>query len=213
VLEKLDLTLVQIESKTPQPGHSSTFQVSTDYPLVYALNSDEVSYYLRELANLGLVTESSGIARLTTKGYQRIVELSRTSRDSLFAFVAMWFDPSMNSVYDEAIEPAIREAGYKAVRIDREHHSNRIDDEIIGRIKASRFMVADFSGQRAGVYFEAGLMLGLGRTVIWMCDKAQLGELHFDTRQYNFIDYQSASEAKKRLYDRILAIEGQGKGA
>lgn len=41
---------------------------------------------------------------------------------------------------------------------------NRIDDEIIGRIRASRFIVADFTGHRPGVYFEAGMMLGLGRT-------------------------------------------------
>jgi hypothetical protein len=74
-------------------------------------------------------------------------------------------------------------------------------------------MVADFTGQRHGVYFEAGLMLGLGRSVIWMCQKEELskeGGLHFDIRQFNFIPYESVAEAKKRLYDRILAIEGEG---
>ena len=147
---------------------------------------------------------------MTAKGYQRLSELQRASRVSALAFVAMWFDASMDPIYDEAINPAVREAGYKAVRIDREQHANRIDDEIIGRIKGSRFMVADFTGQREGVYFEAGMMLGLGRTVIWMCRKHDLDQLHFDTRQYNFIDYQDVAEAKKRLYDRIIAIEGEG---
>ena len=116
----------------------------------------------------------------------------------------------MNEVYDGAIAVAVREAGYKAVRIDREQHANRIDDEIIGRIKGSRFMVADFTGQRAGVYFEAGFMAGLGRAVIWMCKKEDLEQVHFDTRQYNFIDYEGVAEAKKRLYDRIVAIVGEG---
>ena len=87
---------------------------------------------------------------------------------------------------------------------------NRIDDEIIGQIKRSRFMVAGFTGQRSGIYFEAGMMLGLGRTVIWMCKKSELNQVHFDTRQYNFIDYENVTDAKKRLYDRIIAIEGQG---
>jgi hypothetical protein len=90
---------------------------------------------------------------------------------------------------------------------------NRIDDEIIGQIKRSRFMVSDFTGQRYGVYFEAGLMLGLGRSVIWMCREEELsagGGLHFDVRQFNFIAYKSAAEARKRPYDRILAIEGEG---
>jgi hypothetical protein len=74
-------------------------------------------------------------------------------------------------------------------------------------------MVADFTGQRHGVYFEAGLMLGLGRSVVWMCRKEELskeGGLHFDVRQYNFITYESATEARKKLYDRILAQEGEG---
>lgn len=211
VLEKLDRTLVQIERLTKVPGERSTFNYERDYPLVYARNGGhEAIFYVRQLAELGYLTETSGLARLTAKGYQRISDIQRASRESAFAFVAMWFDPSMNEVYDDAIEKAIREAGYKPVRIDRVQHANRIDDEIIGRIKGSRFMVADFTGQREGVYFEAGMMLGLGRTVIWMCRKHELDQLHFDTRQYNFIDYQDVAEAKKRLYDRIIAIEGEG---
>ena len=78
----------------------------------------------------------------------------------------MWFDPTMREIYDQAIQPAITDAGYESLRIDRHEHVNRIDDEIIGQIKRSRFMVADFTGQRHGVYFEAGLMLGLDRPVI-----------------------------------------------
>ena len=43
-----------------------------------------------------------------------------------------------------------------------------------------------------------------------MCNKDELKHVHFDTRQYNFIDYKDAYEAQKRLYDRIIAIEGEG---
>ena len=53
-------------------------------------------------------------------------------------------------------------------------------------------------------------MLGLGRNVFWMCEKSELEKVHFDTRQYNFVDYESAEDAKSRLYFRILAIEGPG---
>ena len=60
-------------------------------------------------------------------------------------------------------------------------------------------MVADFTGRRQGVYFEVGMMLGLGRTVIWMCKDEELAASHFDTRQYNFINYESAEEAQKRV--------------
>jgi len=125
----------------------------------------------------------------------------------------MWFHESMNKIYEQAIAPAVIQAGYEPLRIDKLEHVNRIDDEIIGQIRRSRFMVADFTGQRHGVYFEAGLMQGIGRTVVWMCRKEYLtkdGGLHFDIRQFNFLAYDSTEEAKKRLYDRILALEGEG---
>jgi len=34
-----------------------------------------------------------------------------------------------------------------------------------------RFIVADFTGQRGGVYFEAGYALGLRKPVIWTCKR------------------------------------------
>jgi hypothetical protein len=213
VLDKLDRTLSVISRMTRVPGKTSTFQGNRDYPLIYAQEPDEAYFYLRELANLGyLVHKPPDLPVVSAQGFRHLSEIQRASRESAFVFVAMWFDPSMNEIYDNAIQPAIRQAGYKAVRIDREHHANRIDDEIIGRIRGSRFMVADFTGQRAGVYFEAGLMLGLGRTVVWMCKGVELRSnlLHFDTRQYNFIDYETVEEAKKRLYERIIALEGEG---
>ena len=210
VLEKLDRTLIQIERMSVVPGYPSNFNYERDYPLVYAQNAYEANFYIRQLADLHYVAGDVPRVQMTAKGYQRLSELQRASRASSFAFVAMWFDPSTNEVYDQAIEPAIRESSYKALRIDRVHHTNRIDDEIIGRIKGSRFMVADLSGQRQGVYFEAGLMLGLGRTVIWMCKKKELKKVHFDTRQYPFIVYETIPEAKQWLYNHIIAVEGEG---
>jgi hypothetical protein len=210
VLEKLDLALVAIAAKTPEPGQRSQFRAPLDYPLVYVANPQEVFFYINELARLEFVRQESGVATVLTPGFKRLIDIQKSGRTSAFVFVAMWFAEAMNDVYNNAIDPAIRDAGYKPIRVDREEHVNRIDDEIIGRIKASRFLVADFTGQRAGVYFEAGMMLGLGRTVIWMCKDEELKDVHFDTRQYNFINYKTVEEARKRLYDRIMAIEGAG---
>jgi nucleoside 2-deoxyribosyltransferase len=77
------------------------------------------------------------------------------------------------------------------VRIDKKEHSNKIDDEIIAEIRRSKFLVADFTCEkekvRGGVYFEAGFAMGLGIPVIWTCAQQSIGDLHFDTRQYNHI--------------------------
>ncbi len=71
-------------------------------------------------------------------------------------------------------------------------------------------MVADFTGQRNGVYFEAGFAYGLGRKVIWMCHEADKDTLHFDTRQFNHIMYTDLEQARRQLTDRIVALEDQG---
>jgi len=89
-------------------------------------------------------------------------------------------------------------------------HINRIDDEIIAHIKAASFVVADFTGHRGGVYFEAGFALGLDLPVIWCCRKDHLAELHFDIRQYNCIDWETPDELSMRLQNRIEATIGKG---
>jgi len=198
---------------TPALGEYTEFRRDRDYPLLVLSRPSEFDYLLQELFGRGYLTGSHDGLALTMHGWEHLEEIRRQGRASTRCFVAMWFHESMNEVYEQAIAPAIIEAGYEPLRIDRLEHVNRIDDEIIGQIKRSRFMVADFTRQRHGVYFEAGLMLGIGRTVIWMCRKEDItkdGGLHFDIRQFNFIAYESTSEARKRLYDRILALEGEG---
>jgi nucleoside 2-deoxyribosyltransferase len=94
--------------------------------------------------------------------------------------------------------------------VDKEQHSERIDDFIIAQIRRCRFLVADFTGQRNGVYFEAGFAHGLGRKVIWMCNESEKDKLHFDTRQFNHIMYTDMDQARMQLTDRIVALEDQG---
>jgi hypothetical protein len=45
-----------------------------------------------------------------------------------------------------------------------------------------------------------------------MCRRDELNEdmLHFDVRQYNFIAWDTMEDAKTRIFNRILGIEGQG---
>jgi hypothetical protein len=211
--ERLDNLLELMAEMTTRVGQQTQFDVDRDYPLLIMDGRDDVNFFVDVLLNRGLLDGDLGGLHLTMAGWERLEQIRHSGRVSTRCFVAMWFDDSMRTAYDEAIGPAISAAGYEPLRIDRHEHVNRIDDEIIGQIKRSRFMVADFTGQRHGVYFEAGLMLGLGRNVIWTCRKEELSEhggLHFDVRQFNFIAYEGTADLHKRLYDRILAIEGEG---
>ena len=89
----------------------------------------------------------------------------------------MWFSEETRAAYEQGIEPAVSEAAFKPIRIDRKGHNNEIPDEKVAEIRDSQFVVADFTKQRPGVYYEAGFAMGLGRPVIWCCRKDDIGNL------------------------------------
>ena len=126
----------------------------------------------------------------------------------------MWFDESMDEVWEEGFRPAIRDAGYEGVRIDRKEHLSKIDDEIIAEIRRARFLVADFTqgetGPRGGVYYEAGFAHGLNIPVVFTCRKDALEKIHFDTRQYPHIVWETPGELRDSLAKRISAVLGDG---
>ncbi len=150
-------------------------------------------------------------SKITPAGWARIQELQQGRGTGADGFIAMWFGNEVKPASD-AIYRAIDLAGYHPVLMNREEHNNRIDDEIIARIRSSRFLVADMTGHRGGVYFEAGFALGLGLPVIWICREDELAGVHFDNRQYNFILWQpdALDELERRLKNRIEATLGHG---
>ena len=165
-----------------------------------------------------------GIYNLTAAGFARLEEVSRRRPNTLNVFVAMWFDPSMTAVFDEGIAPALTDAGYLPIRVDRQHHAGKIDDEIIAQIRRARFVVADFTcgtvaeGEelhaipRGGVYYEAGFAMGLGLEVIWSVRQDQIAKVHFDTRQYPHITWATPTDLREALYNRVAARFGLAPG-
>jgi hypothetical protein len=177
--------------------------------LCWARSLDELQYVLEEfLAREGLVIVlPTGGFKLAPRGWARVDELRRGTVDSDKAFVAMSFDPKYSRFFELGLRPGIQRAGYDPIRIDRVEHNNRIDDEIVATIRQCKFLVADFSVNRGGIYFEAGFAVGLGRPVIWTVQRDELENVHFDTRQYNFVRWTNDSlpEFAKALQNRIEA--------
>ena len=148
---------------------------------------------------------------LSMAGWNRVQPLPRAGGTPGRCFVAMRFSEETRAAYEKGIELAVSDAGFKPVRIDRKEHNNEIPDEIIAEIRNSQFMVADFTGQSAGVYYEAGFAMGLGRPVIWCCQREEIGKLHFDTNHKNHIDWHTPQDLRERLYTRIrMTILEQG---
>jgi nucleoside 2-deoxyribosyltransferase len=168
---------------------------------------------------------------ITPAGWEYIEQLRARNPKSKKAFVAMWFDDNLRSVYEEYISVAVKSCGFKAERVDYVEHNDSIIDKILSNINSSRFVIADFTGNRAGVYYEAGYARGLNIPVIYTCNnswfhanhsttitvpinsssqsvevKANFGtQIHFDLLQQNFILWENGEDLKEKLINRINA--------
>jgi hypothetical protein len=219
VLEKVLLLLQYISRKTNYPGDDVFINLSQDYSVCFCKNSSELNFYLKHLKEIGDI--KMGIAAngghntsLTAEGWRKVESLRKPNIESKQAFVAMWFDESMNEIFEKGICPLGDEkdesyTGFKMLRIDQEPFNDKICDHIIAEIRQSRFMIADCTELRPAVFFEAGYAMGLGIAVIFTCKEGTDIKKCFDTDHYNHILWKDADDLKNKLKDRILATIGK----
>ena len=126
----------------------------------------------------------------------------------------------MAPVFTDGIRPALLSVGYNPFKVNDDPSPDMIDNRIIAGIRRSNLLVADCTGGRPSVHFEAGLAMGLGIDVIWCCYSLQRdvpkGEtrmavpLHiegrdwfdlvaFDTRQYPHIVWSTPRDLRSQL--------------
>ncbi|MCL4552574.1 MAG: nucleoside 2-deoxyribosyltransferase [Candidatus Marsarchaeota archaeon] len=214
-LGQLDLLLLYVDENAQMFGAYAELDPNRDYPVAFARNPSELEGMLEGLRDQGWIDLMSingkPGAKPTVTGWARIDELRpRHPGVGNQCFVAMWFDEKTQMAYDQGIWRAVKETGYEPRRIDKVEHNDKIDDRIIAEIRQSRLLVADFTGNRGGVYFEAGFAMGLGIPVIWTCHKDWVDKLHFDTRQYNHIVWESPGDLREGLQNRIRATQPLG---
>jgi hypothetical protein len=166
------------------------------------------------LLKVNTLIAHEGVVSVTVKGWQWLDERPKTTGSK--AFIAMAFDPALDDV-KAAIHRAIENAGYDPLRVDDDHYSGGVMDRIITHIRDSKFIVADFTKNRGGVYYEAGVAFGLGIDVVNVCDAAWLVKgsddpLHFDVRHLVFVPWDKPNLAKfsEALCNHIVALHGRG---
>ena len=213
--DRADKLLLFLEKQTEYAGQmlneDKMWNISS-----WCINVHELEEILSFLIKTNRISKSSSRSfKITSDGWKHLETLKTINPQSDQCFVAMWFDKSLNKIYDKAIAPGIRDAGYTPHRVDQRDHNRKIDDEIIAQIKRSRILFADFTGHRGGVYYEAGFAQGLNLEVIWSCKEGDIDKLHFDVRQYNCITWtddnkNNLKDFRKRITDRIAATVGWG---
>ncbi len=95
--------------------------------------------------------------------------------------------------------------GFQPLLVDEIHHNEGIMDKIIASINSSKFVVAELTYQKTGVYYEAGYAKGLGLPVIHIVKGEDLKNCHFDIKHLNLIVWNSLAELEDKLMNRIAA--------
>jgi len=149
---------------------------------------------------------SNQIFCLTIEGWE-IIRHRFVGTNSKNVFIAMkfnWPDKDREERVIRSIQKACKVYGYDAKRVD-EFHTSYITDRIISDINKSKFVVAEFTHNNPGVYYEAGFAKGLGKSVFHIIDEDHTSELHFDIKQVNYKTWKEPEEIERKLYDWIGA--------
>jgi len=130
--------------------------------------------------------------------------------DPKLVFVITAFKSDMEPVY-EAIEAAVSNFSLSAKRVKDIVGDYRITDKILNLLSQAKYVVADLTHERPNVYFELGYARGLGKTVITTVRKGTT--VHFDVKDWTYIEYDDSRTLERELMKRLKAEEGPEEGS
>jgi len=175
--------------KSPEDNISLNFEEFSS--IIGANGNDGVYYIADELNKNGLINvdftfdETQNIG-LTFKGWEEYEEIKRKGIHTKRAFMAMRYG---NTEHDEKPEAGI------------------MDNRLRVEIRNSRFLLADLTGNNNGVYWEAGYAEGMGKPVVYLCEKTSFDEKkpHFDTNHCTTIVWDK-NNIEKSMQELIYTI-------
>lgn len=211
--QKFQMILEAARKSSAQFGAKFTLKHNQDYPLFDAAGSDEAWALIGHLVESQLIASRSlndqFTYALTAKGWE-VLEPLKPGGILGRCFVAMSFDPDLDSAYFQGIKPAVLECGYIPICLKETPTNEKICDLILSEIRKAQFLVADFTQQKGGVYFESGFGKALGKEVFWTCRADDFHNLHFDTNHYGHLKWTDPPSLRDQLKNRILAELGRG---
>lgn len=207
IMEKLDNLILYLGKKSHYFGQPLKIHGEIEYPITYSKDREEFNNIFNQAMEAGLIElpKTGGNAKLTLKGWEKFETIKELKGLSKKCFVAMSCSEDLSEIYEQGIKRAVVEAGFEPIFIEKREHNEKICDLIIAEIRSCKFLIADVTGQRQNVYYEAGFAHGLNKDVIWTCREDDIINAHFDTRQYNHIVWQNREDLIKKLVNRIKA--------
>jgi len=201
--EQVDNLIRWLGDNLSGPGEEIRINHKNHQAILGAVNQAGFGFIIDYMHNHDLIegdlTKDRGILHeaeitLIFDGWDRYESIKRGSLDSQTAFMAMQFnDSELDIAYLQCFKPAVEQTGFNLVRLDEQPIAGLIDDQLRVKILTARFLVADLTHGNQGVYWEAGFAEGLGKPVIYTCEKrffnredpySEMGGVHFDANHH-----------------------------
>ena len=175
-----------------------------------SVDIDGLAYILDHLQNRGLINHlltsgdhndisvvQGGGIKITFEGWEYYHQLNESGGSYDRAFMAMEFNNDrINKAYEE-FKDAVKSTGFKLFNLQEEPKPGLIDNRLRTEIRNCEFLLADLTQGNNGAYWEAGFAEGLGKPVIYLCEKGFFEDEekgpHFDTNHHYTVIYNHSN--------------------
>lgn len=168
----------------PLSFHASVGAPTRDFAMLVA----------RELIGRGLLTgiDASTYSapneflnlHLTLAGWEIFESERRGQTAGSYGFIALKFgDPILDPFLQTTIKPAVKSIGFDLLDLRDIARAGVIDNLLRAQIRDAAFILVDLTHDNPGAYWEAGYAEGLGKPVLYLCERAKFdaSKTHFDT--------------------------------
>ena len=217
--EQSDIFIRWLANATDKPGELIWVEPATHMTIMGAKSPKGFELVLTHLFDTGIVignqSETMGqpgqaYVTLSFEGWEYYEQLIHGEGSYRKAFMAMKFgDAELENVLNEVFKPAVLQTGFELQKLDDAPVAGLIDDRLRVEVQSSDFIIADLTHDNLGAYWEAGYAEGLGKPVIYTCEKEKFEteKTHFDTNHHLTIvwDKNNPAEAGEKLKATIRA--------
>lgn len=217
--EQADLFIRWLGKTIDGPGEMIDIDSVNHRSIIGAKSDDGFALIVKHLIENGMLkgnafgtmgTPFGANITLSFEAWDYYEDLNRGSSNYRKAFIAMEFgDQVLNQIVDSVFKPSVKQAGFDLFKLDDEPKAGLVDDRLRVEIQSSQFLIADLSHDNPGAYWEAGYAEGLGKPVIYTCEKSKFDKekTHFDTNHHLTIiwDSEDPNDAGKSLKATIRA--------
>ena len=197
--EQAENLILWLGSVQPTPGEYLRIDFGAR-AVVGALSDGNFVWLLEHLIKSGLLdgslSSNGATGTLSFAGWEAYQQLQRESpRQTRRAFMAMLYgDPLLDKIFAQCFKPAVARTGFELFRLDEQPQAGLIDDRLRLEIRRSRFLVADLTRGSNGAYWEAGYAEGLGKPVIYTCERSEFQKrgTHFDTNHLHTVIWEES---------------------